>query len=138
VMVEPSVFAITELPATASSGAGGGDVVVRLGDLSGVRDEEARTDVSQVDPASVYVGRNIRPSQVRIRGAAEGREAGFDGAFLEITVPRLSVLEYLSTADPTRTVAPGEMISLLVHARLKNGIAVNASVEVGIVGTAGR
>ena len=134
VQIEPNQFSVTDILASSSKTETGGDIVLKIGNLAPLNDQSAGTDVSEIDLASIYVGRNLKPLQVQIAGETEGKREGFDGAFIEIMLPRLGVLRYLQKAQPSKPPMPGDVVDLPVHGRLKNGLAFYGFTAVRVIG----
>lgn len=122
----------------ATSGHSSPDVVVKLGNFASTDGHSLRTGVADVDLHSVYAGRNLGALRIQIAGSAAGRVEGFDGPFIEMTLARDEVLRYLANAQPSRAPAPGDIVTLPVHARLKSGHALYGFAPVSIVGPAAR
>jgi hypothetical protein len=135
VTAEPSSFGAADILATTTKNQGA-DVLVKLGNLAPLNSRSSSTDVSEVDLASIYAGRNLHPTSVQIIGAVRGKAEGFDGSFLEITLPRSGVIQYLAKAQMTKPPMPGDAVSLPVFARLKSGLALYGSVSLSITGAA--
>jgi len=136
VMLAQRQFSAAEILASSSK-KGGSDVVLRFGNLAPMSDSSSSTDVAEVDLASIYAGRNLKPSSVRVVGAEQGKAEGFDGPFIEITLPRTGVLKYLAKVQPSKAPAPGDTVTLPVNARLKNGLVLYGFASVRIVGDTG-
>jgi hypothetical protein len=124
VMAQPNQFAVADILAAFTKNEIGGEVVFRFGNLLPVDSTSSSTDVSGVDLGSIYAGRNLKPSRVQIVPATRGKAMGFNGAFIEISLARIGVLQYLAKVEPSGPPVPGEVIPLPIHARLKNGVAL--------------
>jgi hypothetical protein len=133
VTAQPSQFSLADILASATKKGTGDYVVLKFGNLAPISDDSTRTDVSEVNLNSIYAGRNLKPSRVQIVSATEGRTEGFDGDFIEITVPRLGVLQYLARAEPSGPPASGDLVTIPIYARLRSGMALYgfASVRIG-------
>jgi hypothetical protein len=138
VTVRPSQFSAEEILANATGSRSGDDVVLRFGNLAPIDPDASGTDVSEIDFGSVYVGRNLKPLSIQVIGASKGKALGFDGSFIEVTLPRRGVLRYLAKAQPSKPPTPGDVVALPLEARLKNGLTLFGAVSVKIVSLAGQ
>jgi hypothetical protein len=132
VTAQPSQFSAADILASATKKGTGADVVVRIGNLASMNGDSSGTDVSEVDLSAIYAGRSLKPSRVRIVSSTEGKAEGFDGAFIEITLPRTGVLQYLARAEPSGPPAPGDAVTIPIHARLRSGVALYGFAPVRI------
>jgi hypothetical protein len=119
----PDKFSVTEILAPTTT-RGAADVIIRLGNLAPSEPQVDQTDVADINVDSIYAGQSLKPLHVQIVGAQKGKAEGFDGSFLEITLSRVGVLRYLAKADPSGRPVTGDVLTLPVYARLKNGLAL--------------
>jgi hypothetical protein len=136
ITIQPDEFGVVDILGRPESGNADAEVVVRVGEFSGSDSRKANLELSEVELSSVYLGRGLKPTRLRIVSSREGKAAaGFSGAFLEVTLPRAGVLQCLAEAQPSKLPEPGDVVTLQVSGRMSNGLAFYGFVPVKIVGS---
>ncbi len=131
-----------------------GVVTVRLGNLRAITPGKlfSQVDVSDVDASTLVLGRNIKVLRTQFRNPEEDDEAEghqvhpgtpsqgvppkgrFIGVFLEAKFSREALLAYLPKTQPDKPLQPGDVLTVDLTGKMRNGAPLHASVAVLIKG----
>lgn len=152
-LLKPTMFSLKDVNDRnrEHDGEGEGRVSVVLGNLVSLSPGSgSNADATQIDLTSLILGRTVKPLSARIRKPQEADEdehekaddkqqdarskARFQGPFVEARFNRAAVLALLPKAQMDKPLAPGDVVTLNLTGKMKNGAPLHASVAVLIKG----